>query len=221
MIRSLTDAQTDLAPYLERIRACMYAGLKEFIEEYRELRAKLGKRSEASILHDLIRSHLETEFPDGNSDGVMTMMAKGNLFVILIGAKYKIRVKKLRYGLKTSNVPTQSVIDFMGQKTQLELVPLETNLVVGYKPRSSAELLSSDIWIVCPNGTRNPYWKMQVLPADSGAAITPFKPIEKEPGQKRTRVVPKAKPAGEEGENNDNSATDEKKQADGKDNNGE
>jgi hypothetical protein len=161
MIRSLATTKTDLDPLLTRLHDRIAGAISEFVEKYVDVRHKLSSRSIASIIHDLMRWHMEQEFPEGNSDHVLCMTKRSKLFVIIVGDKYQIKLKKLDPHFRTSNVMTQATFNFLKNGEQLELggIPSLTNLHLGYQPKR-AELLTSEIWLTCPDGDNRPVWMM-------------------------------------------------------------
>lgn len=175
MIRPKNQAQLDLAPVIGRFYSCIQAALQAFFSEHGGLRHKYFGTTEPSVLHSYMKWHIQQAFPDGNPDGVKTMVTKKNLFVVIVGDEYQIKIKKLRRDFSTRNVMTQAVMNFLGQQgTQLALLPAPTNLHLGYRPKSKAELLTSDIWLVCPSGQLEPHWTLELQPA-SVAAPTPIR----------------------------------------------
>lgn len=175
MIRTKDQAQHDLAHVLGRLHSCVEASLQEFSKDHGGLRFKYFGTAEPSIIHSLMKWQLEQAFPEGNAYGVRTMVTRKNLFVALVGDQYRIKLKKLGRDFSTRNVMTQAVMNFREQReAQLELLPAPTNLHLGYRPKNKAELLTSDIWIVCPNGDRGPHWTLELQPAPV-AAPTPVR----------------------------------------------
>lgn len=172
MIRTKEEARSDLQYLLCRLWRPVTSALVEYIDNYGHLRHKHHGSADASIIHSLIKWHIEQEFPRGNSDGVQTIVTKHNLFVVSIANKYLIKIKKLRGNFRTSNVQTQSVLAFIEQTSrQLNLIDPPTNLHLGYRPKNKVELLSSDIWLTCPDGNREPHWTMELQSASTTALI--------------------------------------------------
>jgi hypothetical protein len=200
MVRSLDTAQEELGPLSGRLYDCVQRALRKFADQSPELKAEMRPTTIANLIHDFIRIELRREFPEGNGDEVRPVITKRNLFLVLVGDDYKIRVKKMRAGQRVSHIQTQSVMAFMQQGEQLELIASPTNLILGYQPRSAAELLTSAVWLVCPNGDEDSYWKMPILPDEAETSkVTPIggmPPAEPAP----SRVVAKEKPVLEEGE---------------------
>lgn len=217
MIRSLQTAQVDLGPLLGRLYLCIQRALERFWNQAPELKAEMRATTAANLIHDFIRTELRKEFPEGNGDDVRAIVTKKNLFLVIVGDNYKIRVKKMRAGHRVSHIQTQAVMAFMGQ-VQLELIDSPTNVILGYQPRSAAELLSSTVWMVCPDGDGSPHWTMQVLPEGDSASMTPIGGMSPT-GPTPNRVVAKEKPALDEGEEG-NENPDEKKREDGKNGDG-
>ena len=189
MIRSLATTKTDLDPLLTRLHDRIASAIRGFVEKYVDLRHKLSARSIASIIHDLMRWHMEQEFPEGNSDRVVCMTKRSKLFVIMVGDEYQIKLKKLDPQFRTSNVKTQATFDFLKNGDQLELIPSPTNLHLGYQPKR-AELLTSEIWLTCPDGDSRPHWTMQNIPPSQGK-IVPLQEEQPPKETKRRRVKPR------------------------------
>jgi hypothetical protein len=215
MVRSLETAQVDFGPLLGRLYGCIQCALQKFWIQPPELKAEMRPTTAASLIHDFVRTELRREFPEGNGDDVRMMITKKNLFLVIIRDKYKIRVKKMRAGHRVSHVRTQSVMTFMRQGPQLELIDSPTNVILGYQPRSPAELLTSTVWIVCPNGEGSSHWTMEVLPDEGNSASVTSIGGMPPTGPTPNRVVAKQNPALDEGEEETQNA-DEKKRADGK-----
>jgi hypothetical protein len=185
MVRSLATVKNDLKPVLTRLHDVIQSALKEFIESYRELRHKMSSRSAASVIHDLMRWHMEQEFPEGNAAGVRCVLKRSKLFVVMIADKYQIKLKKLDRNFRTFNVMTQQTFDFLNNAGQLTLdgFPDPTNLHLGYRQQKQAELLTSEIWLTCPNGESQPHWTMQIVPS-GGAQVVPI-PQDKQDKQNK------------------------------------
>lgn len=188
MIRPQSQAKQELAHIMGRLHSCVRAALQEFFNVHGGLRFKYFGTTEPSVIHSLMKWHIEQAFPDGNTDGVKTMVTKKNLFVAIVGDAYQIKLKKLGRDFSTRNVMTQAVMDFLEQReTQLELLPAPTNLHLGYLPKNKAELLTSDIWLVCPDGQREPHWTLELQPAPV-AAPTPIRVAPHQPPTRKSRV---------------------------------
>lgn len=191
MVRSMATAKKDLKPILARLHDVVQAALKEFVADYQGLRHKMSSRSIASVIHDLMRWHMEQVFPEGNSSGVSCFERKSKLFVATVEDKYQIKLKKLNRNFRTSNVMTQQTFAFLNNAGQLTLegIPDPTNLHLGYRQEKQAELLTSEIWLTCPNGENPPHWTMQIV-APSGAQVIPIPQEQPDKGAKR-RVKPR------------------------------
>jgi hypothetical protein len=202
MVRSLATAKIDLGPLLERLHDRISGAIKEFVETYKDLRHKLTSRSVASIIHDLMKWHMEQAFPKGNRDGVVCVLKRSKLFVLMVNDEYQIKIKKLDPSFRTFNVMTQATFKFLENGSQLELMPSPTNLHLGYLPRK-AELATSEIWLTCPDGDKRPHWTMQIVPPGGGQVI-PFR--EEQPHREtKPRVRPRKKEETADGNRKDES----------------
>jgi len=185
MIRSFATAQSDLAHLLDRLQGCIRAALQEYASEHGSLRHKYFGTAEPSVIHSLMKWHIEAAFPPGNPDGVVPITTRGNLFLVLIGSNYRVKLKKMNRGWRTSNVRTQSVIAFTEQRRQIELIASPTNLHLGYRPKSTAEVLTSEVWIACPDGRRNPHWAMELVQAAAPLPVPLRQPATAESAGKK------------------------------------
>src|SRR4051812_32688436 len=152
MLRSLAQAKDELTDVAPLIEGAIRNALQRYTTEHAAQRRDYSPRSQASIIHDLMVT--ETKKALGDQKGVVCMTARG-AFVVIVRQTYIIKLKKLGYRLRTSNIPTQTSMAFINQQPlQLTFanVPAETHLVFGYKPKA-AELLSAPIWVTCPMGS--------------------------------------------------------------------
>jgi hypothetical protein len=150
MVATLAQAQSDLGPYVARLKSCVERAIREFMGDHAPHLYKLETRTQANILRDYIIANIRAEFPD-DEPGV-SHIRKSNLYLLNIHNRYYLRFKKLDRRHRTRNHPTQLSLDFLLQQP-LQLFPaLEpaTNLNVGYQP--GVTLASSSVWITCPDG---------------------------------------------------------------------
>lgn len=151
----LEEAKTDLGALSARFEACVRGALDDYTTQYAALRYKHSKRTQASIIHDLMVARFSEEFGAAER-GVANDVAvhsKGNLrLIVAAGGKYKIKMKKLDSKLAAKNIPTQAALRFVWQQLSFVHVPNPTNLFVGYQVANDAELTASKVWITCPAG---------------------------------------------------------------------
>lgn len=172
MLRSLPQSQQDLAKEAPLIEGAIRAALQRFTDEHAALRRDYSARSQASIVHDLMIA--ETRKALDGRPGVRCMITKGT-FVVVVRQTYVIKLKKLGDRLRSCNIRTQALLDFIYQRPmQLTLaeVPAETHLIIGYKP-TQTELLSATIWVTCPLGSGVRWsWKLET---DSVTRVVPIR----------------------------------------------
>lgn len=180
MMRTEQQARDDLHDYFPQLHAIVRRAVADFLKDYGHLRADQTKRTEASIIHDLMAKHSRMQFDE---DPGIKLSLENNLFLVHVGGKYSIKLKKLINGKPANNV-TQTVIRFRDQPRQQELPGVEpppTNLYLGYeRSEDSVELTDLPVWLVCPRG-RGIAWAICLddevgvaTTADSGAHIVPF-----------------------------------------------
>lgn len=150
----LDEAKADLGALSARFESCIRGALNDYTTLYAALRHKHSKRTQASIIHDLMVARFTEEFGEAER-GVASDVAvhsKGNLrLIIAADGKYKIKMKKLDGNLAAKNIPTQAAIRFV-QQLSFAQVPAPTNLFIGYQVANDAELAASKVWITCPAG---------------------------------------------------------------------
>jgi len=196
MHKTRDEAKAQLEVIEDDLRACWGAALKEFVEQYNQLRAKWSKRSESSVIHDLVVHQIRERFDDDHP--YARARQKGNLSFLDVdvggGGKYTARFKRLGRNLSASNIPTQSVLSFIEQQ-QLELpgVDKPVNVWVGYQP-AEGSLLDSRVFVVCPYGSKIAWhWELtkgaevMPLPSKQGAARKPTSRVRPKK-QPRTKV---------------------------------
>ena len=139
------DALPDnLRRYTSGLHACVREALVEFVADHRDRRADYTSRTEASIIHDLMVKHAKARFP--------SYALKQNLFVILLGYDYLIKLKRLDRHLRTSRIPTNLSLQFEDQCQLTLFDDLDRwNLYLGYQV-DPIEVLKSRIWLVQPDG---------------------------------------------------------------------
>jgi hypothetical protein len=148
IVRSLEEAKEDLAEeYFPRVASAIRSALSDFVAEHASLRFKYSTRTEASIIHDYMVYGLRGEL--AGLPGLSFTVKRG-LFLICIKQRWMFRAKRLDNSLRSRNILTQQVLDFLGQ-VQLEIPGAEgpTHLNVGYQG-AGVELVASHIWVTCP-----------------------------------------------------------------------
>ncbi len=197
MVASLAQAQSDLAPYVDRLRRCVEMAIREFLEEQGQYLYKLESRTEANILRDYMVNAIKAEFPE-DEPGVSHKTRRG-LFILNIQNRYFLRFKKLDRRLRTRNHPTQLSLDYLLQRPLTLFPDLEaaTHLNVGY--RRGVTLASSEYWITCPDGGQLE-WMFSISDPDEPPML-PTQPTRKPGGPQTGRVQPKrTRPAAASGE---------------------
>lgn len=150
MTATIDQARGDLAPYVARLRGCITSAIASYQGEIGKFAFRHSKRSQASLIHDYMVDAIKAEFDD--EPGV-TYSTRRNLFTVNFFHKYLIKLKKHDGRLRTRNIPTQLVLDWLDQK-QLDLpgMPDEaTKLHLGYQPGMT--LATSKVWLTCPDGS--------------------------------------------------------------------
>ncbi|CAN5751508.1 hypothetical protein BH23CHL7_BH23CHL7_17430 [soil metagenome] len=190
MVATLAQAQSDLGPYVARLKRCVERAIRDFMGDHAPHLHKLETRTQANILRDYMISNIRAEFPE-DEPGV-SHVRKRNLYLLTIRNGYFLRFKKLDRRHRTRNHPTQLSLDFLLQQP-LELFPTlhpATNLNVGYQP--GVTLASSSVWITCPDGDVLD-WKWSLSEAAEPTQLLVTNTRTTTPAVKRgsTRVHPK------------------------------
>ena len=134
-----------------------------YTRDFESVRYRLGKRSDASIIHDLMielaadRLSCLAEFKPMYSQGLhFYYVSDGRLSATL-------RFKKLDDRMRSRNIPTQQAYLFNHQEPQYELpnMPPVANLTLGYT-LSATRTSASSVFVIMPNGERNIWtWQLQ------------------------------------------------------------
>jgi hypothetical protein len=200
MPSSLETTTGDLGPHLPSLEKCIRGALTDYASQFAKVRHKLTKRSEASIINDLMFKRCEKEFgPLRRNGGRLGVHQSGNRrFVLFKDGAYQIKLKKLDSARKTRNIPTQSVFRFVWQQSQSVFAetPAPTNLHAGYELVDEVSLTTARIWVTCPNG-KEVGWEVQLMSAQADAAKKPATvvPLQPEPVRvagRRARVKAEA-----------------------------
>jgi hypothetical protein len=154
MAGSMKAVMGDLGPHLDTLETCVRGALADFMEHYATRRYLMTKRSEASLIHDLMLRRCDLAFGDLKENGGTHGVYKfGNRrLVLFLDGQIRVKPKKLTSKLRASNIPTQAVLQFIHQDPQTSFVPAPTNLHVGYVVGRNAEVTAAKVWITCPSG---------------------------------------------------------------------
>ncbi len=150
-VEALASLPDDLAHHEPRLARIVPDGLALFLSRHGLQRGTMSVRTERSGINDCLVETAKKLFPG-------QYIEKNNLFLLCLGP-YKIKLKKLSKKLRTSNNPTQLVLDFLSQKLNdffsgdLFVTSPITSLHLGYIP-DDVELLKSTSWITRPNVAR-------------------------------------------------------------------
>lgn len=181
MSSSKDEATADLGDLIAQLEKCIRSAIAEFIKDHAALRHRYSKRSQASIINDLMIAHVKANFDNSTS---VTLHKKNNSTIVaLLGGKYKTKLKKLDDRLLASNIRTQAVLSFNGQES-FDVVPPPTNLFLGYQILKDAELSASKIWIVCPDGS-SVGWALDISGASAPAEAATTEPVNDTAPRKR------------------------------------
>jgi hypothetical protein len=152
MLIDMTDLPPILQAHIDTLRGLVSTSLTRFHDLHRELRADYSARSEASIIHDyMLKEAKLAGFP---------WKLRRNLFLFRLG-DFAVKLKKLDNLLRPRRIPTQLSLNFERQRAIRLFDDLDlTHLFLGYQ-RNGAELVTSAIWLVCPDG-KNIKWAAEL-----------------------------------------------------------
>lgn len=169
-----SQAKRLLVPFENILHGIPTGAVMEYIQDFASVRYRLGKRSDASIIHDLMldfaanRLDCLAEFTPRHSQGLhYYLVSDGQLSATL-------RFKKLDDRMRSSNIPTQQTFLFNHQEPQYELpnMPPVANLTLGYTLNTTRTSASS-VFIVMPDGDRNIWtWQLQGPSTDQIPSVT-------------------------------------------------
>ncbi len=160
-----------LAPHESILFRIPTDSVRLYTQDFASVRYRLGKRSDASIIHDIMiglasdrLSCLDQFIPRYSQGLYYYYVSDGALSATL-------RFKKLDENMRSRNIPTQQAVLFNHQDYQSELphMPPVASLTLGYllnPTRTSA----AAIYVTMPDGNRN-IWTWQLYD-DSLAQIT-------------------------------------------------
>lgn len=187
---SRDDAEKSIAPYAERLRACIVHGYEmwqEFGKVAGHLRAPLDGRTRACFINRHIVASVGATFADDHS--VRVVDARGFVELVILKARMIIRFKKLDKNGQSRNILTPSQRLWFEQNVQLpEMPPRATRLIAGYVLDEITANLSR-VLVTMPDGPSSVMWRIE-LPEAGGASILemPSKPqTPKAPTVRSTR----------------------------------
>lgn len=187
MLIDMNELPELLRAYIGTLRGVVLSALDDFNTKHRELRVDYTARTEASIIHDYMVKYAKGAGFDWK--------IKRNLFLFFVGNDFDIKPKKLDANLHTRRIPTQLALQFERQRVLKLFDNLDlTHLYLGYQ-RSGAELVTSSVWLVCPEG-RRVKWAAELRAGEAAAvveiALPPTMPTESE--GRRVKAKPDAMP---------------------------
>ena len=151
------EAVALLKDYLQPIHSIVQGGWDDYMNQYdSKARVVHCSTTRASIIHDhqIERASI---FTLNGTDAVMIDIS--SLKILFIDNRFAVRFKKFDRARRSSNQPTQQVVNFRGQ-AQLSGLPETHNLEAGYI-LNSLETEINSINLVCPNGP-NVYWDIEL-----------------------------------------------------------
>jgi hypothetical protein len=151
-----------LKAHIAVLHGLVRSALSDFTTLQQELRNRYTARTEASIIHDYMVHHAKVAgYP---------WKVRRNLFLFTVGNDYLAKPKKLDKAWHTRNIRTQLVLHFEEQRALRLFDDLDmTHLYLGYQ-REGAELLTSSIWLVCPDG-EGIRWAAELRAEDAAMSI--------------------------------------------------
>lgn len=189
MLIDMNDLPPALREQIGLLRRLVHSALQDFIARHKELRAMYTARTEASIIHDYMVWHAKA--------ASFEWKLKNNLFLFRIGNDYSVKPKRLNQFLRPRYIPTQLALRFDGQRPMRLFDDVDlTHLYLGYQ-QNGAELVTSPIWLVCPEAGRVK-WAAELRAEEPSAAVTVALPAEPTaPMQPERRVKRKKTEAAE------------------------
>jgi hypothetical protein len=174
MVSSKDAVARDLGPYLDTLGACVRGALEDFMENYSKQRRLMTKRSEASLIHDLMVRRCDRAFGDvRDNGGTHGVLKSGNSRLVLFkDGRIRVKPKKMDKKHRTRNIDTQAVLRFVFQVPQMSFaqIPAPTNLHVGYVVDDDAAITSAAVWITCPSG-HDVGWELELKPTTKASPI--------------------------------------------------
>lgn len=188
MTLSRDAAEPLIAPFLETLGLCVTKAVNHYYSLSDMERALHTPRTKASNINDLMVHYAHEGFAD--SPDVHFVRRYGHTRLIL-GGVFEVRLKKLDHNLRSHNVPTQLVMEFLYQLNPMlpGFEPM-TNLIVGYR-WNKLQTAITGVYVVCPYGTRNE-WVIEIGIQGDDDNLTAFSPKPDAPqAPPQRRVTPK------------------------------
>jgi hypothetical protein len=169
MLIDMHELPATLRAQIAVLRGLVHGALQDFLTKHRDLRVDYTVRTEASIIHDyMVREAKVSGFP---------WKWRRNLFLFRVGQDYSVKPKKLDRHLRPRSIQTQLVLEFERQRVMRMFDDLDlTHLYLGYQI-GGAELVTSSIWLVCPDGKRV-RWAAELRAEDATASVQVAMPAE-------------------------------------------
>jgi hypothetical protein len=167
---SETVVRSTLGPYEGRIRRCIDRAWADFLTIPVRHRFRFA-RTRANVVFDLIAGYALAEFDE---DQNVRIIQKDETVKLLIGDAILLRIKKANEAGLGSNIPTQSVLEFVCQEPEIPgLLPDVYRIEVCYvEDVSGAEIASVSV-TARDNDVK--LWSYEIGHAESGSAdIMPF-----------------------------------------------
>lgn len=169
----LDEVRLILGSFLEPIRLCIVGAVSDYQEYPTEKRAVHCDRTRANIVRDHAVQRARDLFA---SEPRVRFVDEGELTLLSVDSKLRIRFKKLDPRLRTRNHETaQSRMfaeqEMVGEQTTLPGLPDPTNINAGYIINAVGTGAQST-WLVCPDGTRSPYWQYELI-AEAVSGVIP------------------------------------------------
>lgn len=178
-----------LGEKIEDLWEIVNGGWSDYLKLYPDS-AKLlhSSGTRASIVHDhqIARA---SQYALKNQVFGAALVNLSKMQVLLIDQKFAIRFKKLDSGKKSSNQPTNQVIKFQSQD-QLDGLPETFNLEAGYV-LSKDEKEVSEIYLVCPNGSKKNFWAMRLEKGEATTLVSDLFVVNSNLDVEEAEIAPK------------------------------
>ena len=181
MESQLTSEEVEriVGPYYPLLSQCIEGAWEEFCASVPPgVRAKIGKRARAAVIHDLMVHHAYRVFQ--GVSGINFVSARGYVHMSIRG-RLLVRMKKLDSKGRPANYQTQQVKDLNAGKMLTE-IPAALRLVAGYQLNDLQSALDA-LLIVAPRG-RGLAFKLTIKDYGDGTGslagiheITPPSPV--------------------------------------------
>lgn len=185
---SESDGRRMLEPFMARLRQAIDvgdAGLNEMFGTYRHL---LKRRSIASVRNDLVSSVARELFASDNDVWFTTSYGRD---VMHIADKAAVLFKQIDSLKRTSNIPTQLVMNLYGQQELPNLPAKEPRFVAGWQ-MDRLGVAVQGAYVTFPLSPRRIAWAVPLTDTNAGSApitqIVPPTPLLPTGTTKRVRV---------------------------------